>query len=153
MKWLYFFITSLLLACAEPKYAQVISHNPEPGESFKVEADCSMRFQLFGQCLSWRFSDEIKAQNDLTMIIKIYRPNFYDQSLVYQDIPDGRFLNAKLWMPSMGHGSIPTQIKRLDVGTYAISRVNFIMSGHWQIYFDQVENNQIDRLTIDVDIP
>ena len=45
-----------------------------------------------------------------------------------------------LWMPSMGHGSAPTQIERvLDaqgqplIGVYRVTNIYFVMGGEWQV--------------------
>jgi len=153
MKWFCVIILFVFTACAQPKYFNVVAPNGSSNESYKLEADCSVRFELFSQCFSWRLIEPLEAQKNLTIIVKFYRPNLYDQTLVYEDIAANREFKAKLWMTSMGHGSVPVQIKRLDVGTYEISHVNFIMSGSWQIYFDQIENDQIDRITVNINVP
>lgn len=51
-------------------------------------------------------------------------------------------LQVILWMPSMGHGSAPTQIdKLLDdkgqivLGSYQVKNVFFVMPGDWEIRF------------------
>ena len=153
MKLICFVLVSLLVACAQPKYVTINTQHEQSNDSFKLEADCSLHFELFSQCFSWRLIEPLEAQKNLTIIVKFYRPNLYDQTLVYEDIASNRVFKAKLWMTSMGHGSVPVQIKRLDVGTYEISNVNFIMSGTWQIYFDQIENDQVDRITVNIDVP
>ncbi len=38
-----------------------------------------------------------------------------------------------LWMPSMGHGSDPTQINKQQDGSYLVSNVFFIMGGKWDV--------------------
>ena len=45
-----------------------------------------------------------------------------------------------LWMPSMGHGSAPTQVERAFdqsghpmLGTFLVRNVNFIMGGDWEV--------------------
>lgn len=55
------------------------------------------------------------------------------------DLPVG--FSVFLWMPSMGHGSSPVTIKKLDTGIYDVSDVYFIMDGDWQIRI-QLKNNE-----------
>lgn len=66
-------------------------------------------------------------------MFKFYRLNTYDSSSV--EIDAASVPEAVLWMPSMGHGSTPTAVTRLDVGTYRASNVFFIMPGEWEIKF------------------
>jgi hypothetical protein len=40
---------------------------------------------------------------------------------------------AVLWMPDMGHGSSPTRIKAIDVRCALVERMNFMMSGFWEV--------------------
>lgn len=54
------------------------------------------------------------------------------------DINDN--IEVELWMPSMGHGSAPTQIERaIDAkgsiipGVFNVRNVYFIMSGEWEV--------------------
>lgn len=49
-------------------------------------------------------------------------------------------VDVVLWMPSMGHGSAPTQVERaidsngnLVIGTFNVRNVHFIMGGEWEI--------------------
>lgn len=58
---------------------------------------------------------------------------------VMSDLPAG--FSVFLWMPSMGHGSSPVTLKKLDTGIYDVSDVYFIMDGDWQIRI-QLKNNE-----------
>lgn len=72
-------------------------------------------------------------------------------------------IEVELWMPSMGHGSAPTQLERaLDVegqvilGTYNVRNVYFIMPGLWQVFVkltdaDGATETQNFEVTIDGD--
>lgn len=49
-------------------------------------------------------------------------------------------VEVTLWMPSMGHGSAPTQVERVidsngDIvtGTFLVRNVYFIMPGYWEV--------------------
>ncbi|MFN3698275.1 MAG: FixH family protein [Pseudobdellovibrio sp.] len=142
-----------VFSCAQPKYIQWNTPTEKINEQQKLTADCSLQFNNYSLCLSWQFTQDIQAQQNLVMIVKIYRPNLYDQTVVYENIPEGVTLQVKLWMSSMGHGSVPTQVKKIDTGTYEVSRVNFIMSGPWQVYFNILGNNVNDQIRIDLDVP
>jgi len=41
--------------------------------------------------------------------------------------------NAKLWMPSMEHGSAPTRLVRVSESCIRIENVKFLMVGDWEI--------------------
>jgi hypothetical protein len=56
-----------------------------------------------------------------------------------------------LWMPSMGHGSSPVTVTRLDIGTYLANEVFFIMPGEWQIKFQLKRADEvIDEAIVDI---
>lgn len=46
---------------------------------------------------------------------------------------------VELYMPSMGHGSVPTKIEPLDDLTFRVFNVFFIMAGSWEIRIRQKE--------------
>jgi hypothetical protein len=57
---------------------------------------------------------------------------------------------AKLWMPVMGHGSGPTELKGLGGGCTKISGIEFLMGGTWQIKLRFPADG--DHGVIDVDV-
>jgi hypothetical protein len=154
MKFIVMILLNLgILGCAEPKYEVRQSSGTAGGSQGSEEAnngkvECAQLFAQNNICLHWIYENETPlAQKYISLIVKLYRLNQYDQTLVYTDPDLNTQLKVTLWMSSMGHGSVPTQTTKLDTGTYRISNVNFIMSGPWDIYFDLIQNNQIDRLT------
>jgi hypothetical protein len=52
-------------------------------------------------------------------------------------------LNIYIWMPDMGHGSSPVDIKQLNSTDYAVSEIAFIMPGIWVLHVEILENNQV----------
>lgn len=57
-----------------------------------------------------------------------------------QPVAINQKLQVKLWMPSMNHGSAPTQIQRwvetdgtVSITKYLIKNVYFTMGGQWQV--------------------
>lgn len=135
----------LICGCAQPKYElateATLSNNPA-GQSQKTKAtECAIKFKNSGYCLFWDWEALPKSNQSGSLIFKIYRSNLYDDSLVYTDfdfIP-----SLLLWMPSMGHGSSPTKVSRLDVGTYRASDVFFIMPGKWDMQFQIKDGSRL----------
>lgn len=52
-------------------------------------------------------------------------------------------INAYLYMPDMGHGSSPIEIKQLNPTDYIFSELAFIMPGLWVLHIEILENNQV----------
>lgn len=52
-------------------------------------------------------------------------------------------INAYIWMPDMGHGSSPIEIKQVSELQYIFSEVAFIMPGLWVLHIEILENNQV----------
>lgn len=61
----------------------------------------------------------------------------------------GRFIDPKLtpfvqlWMPSMGHGSRPVTINRIENGKFSVSNIVFIMPGPWDIRYQLKNGTQV----------
>ncbi len=58
----------------------------------------------------------------------------------HQTIEFNENIDVVLWMPSMGHGSAPTQVERaidksgnIIPGTFNVKNVYFIMGGDWEV--------------------
>lgn len=142
------FLIVQLLGCAQPKYVKEetgATQNKISQEENK--ADCSITFSESKYCLSWYWETEPTASQAGSLIFKIYRQNQFDQTAVELDA--SQVPEVILWMPSMGHGSSPTQTTRLDVGTYRANKVFFIMPGVWEIRFSVKENQQPNSKQVD----
>lgn len=72
---------------------------------------------------------------------KTGRANLVDGSFLAED--PYLELAVVLWMPSMGHGSSPVTIERLDRGTYRVSEVFFTMAGDWEIRVQLKAGNDV----------
>ncbi len=144
-----------VVGCAQPKYesAKEGAQNGNMGQGSQGEsaATCSVRFKTAGYCLSWKW-EEIPTDSKVgTLVFKVYRANLYDNTPVEVDFAIQP--TVLLWMPAMGHGSSPTSVSRLDVGTYRASNVFFIMPGEWEIKFQvkdgsSVQDEAVVSLTI-----
>ena len=137
------FLMIALMACAQPRYvkAEDVGSNGEQTHS-DTKADLTLGFQHQALYLSWYWETKPTASAVGSMIFKTYRPNQFDQSVVLTDLPGD--VNVLLWMPGMGHGSSPTKVQRLDVGTYRVTQVFFVMPGEWEIHFQSKAGNVLN---------
>lgn len=149
-----FYVTSALIleiltGCAQPKYIQKNSSDSSSVSGQELKADCSLQFQNSKICLMWKWETQPTNTVMGSLILKTYRLNHYDQTSVETDmtaIPD-----LILWMPSMGHGSSPTVSEQIDIGTYRIKNVFFIMPGDWDLKFQVKSGNEkIDEAIVSV---
>lgn len=143
-----------VLGCGRPKYVEEPTHDASPVVQEKIKADCSIAFTESKYCVSWYWEFKPTSKQPGSLIFKIFRLNQFDQTAVEVDatqVPE-----VMLWMPSMGHGSTPTQTSRLDIGTYRASNVFFIMPGDWEIRFlvkdGQPDSKQIDGAIVAITI-
>ncbi len=143
-----FIIALALVACAQPKYenARAPSANSNWGQDASMQkvAGCPLRFRESKFCLSWKWEEMPTSTREGSFVFKIFRGNVYDDSPVATDfsvIPA-----VVLWMPmGEGHTSTPTSVRRLDVGTYRVEKVFFVMPGEWHIYIQVIGENSKDE--------
>lgn len=114
-------------------------------------ADCTNHFNQSGLCLSYSW---VKTPTDTdfgSFTFKTYRQNILDQTPILVDQQSSP--EVILWMPSMGHGSSPVTVEKIDTGTYRATNVFFIMPGEWQIKWQVKEGSSIqDELVIPITI-
>lgn len=140
---LKFLIASVVLAalfsgCAKPKYVNETAHDKSQNAGQEAATGvCETIFSTSGLCLFWYWEVKPTAEAQGSLIFKTYRFNHLDQTPVEVDL--AQVPQVILWMPGMGHGSTPTQTTRMDLGTYRVSQVYFVMPGEWEIRF-QVKN-------------
>jgi hypothetical protein len=122
-----------LSACAEPKYVSREGVVPTAKNS---EAARSFRFPGSGLS-AWIEWEKKPTEEDFgSFLVKIGRPNRADGSPL--PIEAGDELQVVLWMPSMGHGSSPVGVEKVDTGTFRASDVFFTMPGDWEIRVKRV---------------
>jgi len=145
----FILVAAFLFGCAQPQYIQKQSSDSGSVSGQELQADCSIQFQNSKICLMWRWESQPTNTVMGSLILKTYRLNQLDQTAVETDmtsIPD-----LILWMPSMGHGSSPTSSERIDVGTYRMNNVFFIMPGDWDLKFQIHSNSEkIDEAIVSV---
>lgn len=142
----------LLNACAQPRYETVIAQStPSATGGSALAVDCSIKFAKSGLCLQWSWETRPTESTQGSLIFKTYRLNNYDGSMVNAETT--LTPAVVLWMPDMGHGSSPTSVSRLDVGTYRAERVFFVMPGHWEIRFQLKSGNTVeDEIIVPIEI-
>ncbi len=133
-----FFVSFFLLGCAQPKYVKDSGRgNSDQTTEEGTKPECSHQFLHSNLCLIWYWEKIPSSQTEGSLIFKTFKLNLLDQTPVETDplfIPQ-----LILWMPSMGHGSTPTQVQRIDTGTFRAQKVFFIMPGDWELKF-QIKN-------------
>ena len=117
-------ISLFLSGCIQPKYAPNEKPNPQDLKS------CPYKLINSGNCLSLDWEVPPTAED-------------FGQFLVNaKDEIDGD-VSVFLWMPSMGHGSSPVTVNRIDMETYRVFDVFFSMPGDWEIYIQVKKNNEV----------
>lgn len=122
----------LLTACARPDYLTESDLTPV------AKTHTLPRQHLY---FSMEWSQGPRTPEVSEFILRFWPENTTptDSSLVD---PQGD-LNVILWMPSMGHGSVPVKVERLSAGVYRVSNVYFIMPGDWEVQVYIKNGNQV----------
>lgn len=134
------------VACAKPRWAQAPlatppdAQKPEPGQT----ASCELKFKS-GLCLDWTWEKQPVDSEFGSLIFKTY--TLENGEVIPQDLSGTAAL--VLWMPSMGHGSSPTTVTRIDAGTYRATRVYFVMPGAWDLHFQNKDGAKVIDEAID----
>ncbi|MGE4130837.1 MAG: FixH family protein [Bdellovibrionales bacterium] len=134
-KWLFLFL--ILCGCGR-KYIQ--SENGLGGGRGKATNEawtCDAKWSGDERCLTLTWEVPPAEKQMAAFLIKLWRPNRADQTGVLLD--DFQDLKIELYMPSMGHGSSPVQIEKIDVGTYRVTAVSLFMHGDWEIRFEATD--------------
>lgn len=119
----------LATACSDPRYVEPAGRGP--GEQVRSAAAERAEMPVSGTAL-WLSWESFPTEEEFgSFILKFGRANRADGSAIPSDI-DGQ-IEVVLWMPSMGHGSSPVTVEKVDVGTYRASEVFFTMPGDWEI--------------------
>ena len=95
---------------------------------------------ISGECEYFFSSEKICLKTEWTK--KPSESSFGEMNLSFVDSVDQtRFIDPLhepyllLWMPSMGHGSSPVTMERVDVGRYRAQDIFFIMTGEWDLHY------------------
>ena len=125
-----------IAACADPQYQNAPPYSGEP----RKLSGCQARFAT-GACVSVSWKQQPEEGEFGAFEVQIYRRGPKGSPPVFED-PAGS-LSVVLWMPSMGHGSSPVTVKRVEEGVYKVTNVYFSMRGDWEIRFFVKNGNEI----------
>lgn len=136
-------ILLVLTACAKPNYVDGLE-----GKIDGVTGVCGFVFSSENLCLKTQWTQKPTESTYGEMIL-----SFVDRSDPSRPVDPVAEPVIVLWMPSMGHGSSPVKIERLDVGKFRASEIFFIMPGPWDIRYQlkngsQIVEEKIQKVTI-----
>ncbi|MGE5085806.1 MAG: FixH family protein [Bacillota bacterium] len=144
MKTLILTSLFLLSACARPDYINPSEIN---GAQNSVHQSCTLNYAQSGLCTSLSWSQGPVSPAESEFILKFWNAKSGSENGPYVDPTNS--LSVVLWMPSMGHGSSPVTIEKLEPGIFRVRRVYFIMPGEWEIRtFLKNGTTLIDQATI-----
>lgn len=149
------FLSVFLLGCADPHYVQA-QQPPEGGGRKEALMPCHAQFHS-GICVSLEWETQPADDSFGSFIFKTFRQTEpggevgNDNTPIFEDL--GNRVSVLLWMPSMGHGSSPVRVERLEPGVYRASQVYFSMRGSWEIRFQiKEENKLVDQANYAIEI-
>jgi hypothetical protein len=127
-------------SCGESPLLNHRNESSDPlGGIFPVnESVYRFRKTRFNFTLSW---DESPRLGQNTFVLKTWSKERGTAQGPFEDVPGD--LHIFLWMPAMGHGSAPVELKKISQGEIEVRNVVFIMGGAWQIKFQQKKNGKV----------
>lgn len=151
--YLLVFVSFILQACAKPNYQDKTTSiagtsdnkpNPSPSNEKPQEQTCDLYLSKSEICLHVQWLQQPNSQSNAAFLLS------FTQGKTANPLTPEAFENITaslkiiLWMPSMGHGSVPVLIKKnTDTQSLNVERVYFIMPGDWEIRFQLKENESI----------
>jgi hypothetical protein len=145
-KLLLIFLFSLL-SCGKSPFLDEVDSDTTPGQgdnlSKQIELDTSIRdgqstggnsIEKYDFTGVWQVGPSTSGKNKMLVIINDHAGN--RASIDYD-------LHSFLWMPEMGHGSVPITITKISDGLYELTNIVFIMPGLWDIHFEFKNNNVV----------
>ena len=139
----------LSVGCAQPKYEKAPSAPGAESTQAQSISDCEPRFQKSGHCLLWKWEKMPTSATMGKLVFKIARPNLLDGTAIPVQVTE--VPRVVLWMPSMGHGSTPTVVEAVDVGSFRVNNVFFVMPGDWEVRFQvRADDGELDEAVLDL---
>lgn len=149
MKYLFLISLILLISCGDSPF---LNDDSSKGDDNSYSADMNEVIEL-------DISSERTGQTSGNQGIQKFEikghwevgPNttgknkfvFFTYSLNGTRVELGHEIKVFLWMPQMGHGSVPVVLKQISQGIYEVSNISFIMNGEWDIHFQFKKANEI----------
>jgi hypothetical protein len=136
-------ILVLMASCAKPRYVDGLE-----GRIDGISGECGFLFSSENICLKTEWIQKPTESTYGEMTLSFVDRN--DQSRFVDPLTEPFIV---LWMPSMGHGSSPVKMERLDIGKFRASEIFFIMPGPWDIRYQlkdgsNVIEEKIQKVTI-----
>jgi hypothetical protein len=79
----------------------------------------------------------VKTENSFESLLHFHaEPTIETTDAVICSHSTQKLKSVELWMPSMGHGSSPTQVELLEKNCFAVSELDFFMPGKWEVRAD-----------------
>lgn len=129
------FFILLLAACAKPNYVD--------DRQLSGVAGCALLFTTENLCLLTEWVTRPTESSFGEMLLTFVDPADPDRAIDPTATPA-----IVLWMPSMGHGSSPVDVERIDVGRFRASQIFFIMSGPWDLRYQLKSGSDVVDETI-----
>ncbi len=135
----------LFVACAQPRYENIIADTNSSNPTSEKFSDCNLRFKKLDYCVVWAWEQKPVGRGTGALIFKILRANLLDQSSMPAEIKDAAVV---LWMPSMDHGSTRVKVNKVDTGSFRATNVRFVMDGEWEIQFQIKDGNKVEDTAV-----
>ncbi len=142
--WAFALLLTLLLALGVRQKYRLAGETPPP----RPAAQCSFFFEKEKLCadLVWtRPPVNVAApteKNQAEFTLRFWKEGLEPGEKVAADPASG--LLVSLWMPAMGHGSEPTEVRK-DArmpGVFQVGHVLFSMGGDWEIWVTLLDGNR-----------
>lgn len=141
-----FLISALLcfsastVSCANPNYSNETTVNAQAQNNNNCNANCSLNFvrtNIQAQ-LSWNTKPVVEDESPFTLRFSA---------------PPGAAVSVRLFMPSMGHGSAPIKLQKVDEANYNATNVYFTMAGNWELIVSLKQGNQlVDQAVVKIEL-
>lgn len=142
MKTLMISLFCILATLMQPSFASLQSNHLHDS-LFAESTELKFKKTDFSFVLSWV---EGPKRGGSKFIVRSWNKETGTMNGPYHDLPKTLFIF--LWMPSMGHGSVPVKLKKIGDGEYEVSDVQFMMPGKWEIKFQLKDGAQVFDETV-----
>jgi hypothetical protein len=99
--------------------------------------DCQWKFTNSKLCLHWKWETLPTDTEYGSLIVRTYHLSILDNFPILES--PSLSLKLELFMPSMNHGSSPTNTTQLEPGTFKVQDIFFVHAGHWELRFQLVD--------------
>jgi len=149
---------ALLSACNSPLLNHVEADEIIRTPSTEKPSECPLSFPKQGLCASWTWENPPNDQDFAQARIVFWKAQ--QGSIDSPELDPALTVFAKLWMPSMGHGSSPVSVQahtdetgNVVPGTFDASRVFFSMPGDWEVWLQLKQDGKVlEQAKLDVSI-